>query len=606
MSRDEDRKQYVSIENQRLILNQYATEHGFQIDRFYEDDNVSGYTFERPGLRQMLTDIDTGLVKTVLAKDLSRIGRHNARVLLLIEDFKEQGIRLILTNDEYDSFETEDDDILGIKTWYNERYVKDASKKLKKVLRARQKEGSLSARPCFGYRVTAENKQKVEVVEYEAQIIRQIFELYLNGNGYRRIAMILNEEGVYTPSYCMWQRKSRNPRSQLAKVWSSEMVRDILKNDYYMGRLRTHIRERKTIHGTDLRVPEEEQYVFEDHHEAIISPNIFKRVQEIMTGRIRNDYRGQRRNYSIFNQSIFCKDCGKRMNLVVRTKRKKQKYFICRTYNAKGRQYCTSHLVDEDELLNAVFHYLQLCWELLNKDIDTYDMETQKKAELQAEAMLKELDVLLYKQQRKLDIILEQKITKMAEDREQAEILEKSYSKLEQDVLWQIKKLQHQMEEIQSELMISKENKDKSVNAAEVLKQVIDKKELTTQDVELLIDKIMVEADGSFEICLRYGLAAIVNQEQVLHKLRNEKSMDKDILEIVLEEATVRGYTSAKQLNRRLREKGWKTSLRTVVPLLNNLVEQGIIMKSDNSLKPYPIIKTQDYIKQLILDIDIV
>ncbi len=600
LSRDEDRKQYVSIENQKLIVRQYASAAGMGIDVFYEDDNISGYTFERPGMKKMLEDIDSGLVDTVLAKDLSRLGRHNAKVLLLIEDFKERGIRLILVDDNYDSFHSEEDDILGIKTWYNERYVKDTSRKLKRMLRARQKEGTLAVRPCFGYSVMPDNKLGLSVVESEAKIIRKIFHLYLDGSGYRKIAEILNDEGVLTPSVLMKQRSSKGFSGTAAERWSSEMVREILKNDNYVGTLRMHVRERKTIHGTDLRVPKEEQYVFENHHEAIIDAGTFRTAQEIMVKRIRNNYKGQRVNYSIFSQCIFCRDCGNRMNLVRRKKRRQQTYFICRTYNAKGKRYCSAHTLDENELLEAVLHYLQVCREMLYGDILEYRLEQRETREKQEAGLRKELDASLSKQQRKLEVVLEQKVTKMAADMENAHIWEATYGKLEKDILWQIRRLQEQIRELELEQEKQKESEGSAANAIDILDKVIADKELTAKDVELLIDRIIVDRDGSFEIKLRHGLAALVDEKEVARKLESEKNIFRDVLKVVLEEEQTRGYTSVKHMSRRLKELGWMVSPRSSGPFLLQLVDMGIVKKTDNPLKPYAIVAGGEEIRGYI------
>lgn len=602
LSRDEDKKQYVSIENQKLILNQYAASNGLEIDFFYEDDNISGYTFERPGMKKLMQDIDAGLIHVVMAKDLSRIGRHNAKVLLLIEDFMERGIRLILVNDNYDSFYTEEDDILGIKTWYNERYVKDTSKKMKKVLRAKQKEGTLAVRPCFGYEVPADDKCALCVVESEARIIRRIFGLYLEGNGYRRISEILNDEKLPTPSMQMKQRGSKGFHGMAAGEWSSEMIRGILKNDCYTGKLRMHVRERKTIHGTDLRVPKEEQFVFEGHHEAIIDMETFQMAQESMTKRIRNHYRGQRSNYSIFSQCIFCRDCGSRMNLVRRAHRKQQTYFICRTYNAKGKRYCSAHSLDENVLMEAVLHYLQICRELLHDDIIKYTLEKREERERQDEAYLKELDAQLYKEQRKLEVLLKQKIEKMADNSENAQILKAAYGKLEKEALVQINRIQKQILGIKEEMQGRKDKEGTSFNAADILDRVIAGRELTAKDVELLIDKIIVDQDGSFEIRLRYGIASLVDEREVIKRLASEKNIFRDVLIIVLREENVRGYTSAKSMNRQLREMGWSVSARTVVPFLEQLSDMGIIERTDNKLKPYKIKASADHIRECIAE----
>ncbi len=600
LSRDEDRKQYVSIENQKLILKQYAISNGLRIDVFYEDDNISGYTFERPGMKKMLRDIDSGLIDTVLAKDLSRLGRHNAKVLLLIEDFKERGIRLILADDNYDSFYTEEDDILGIKTWYNERYVKDTSKKMKRTLRARQKEGTLAVRPCFGYEVVPGDKLGLCIVESEARIIRRIFGLYLEGNGYRKIAGIFNDEAVPTPSMLMKQRGSKGFTGTAAGQWSSEMVRDILKNDGYVGKLRMHVRERKTIHGTDLRVPKEEQYVFDHHHEAIIDTETFRMAQELMEKRIRTNYKGQRTNYSIFSQCVFCRDCGNRMTLIRRKRRRQQTYFICRTYNAKGSRYCSAHTLDEDELLEAVLHYLQICREALYDDILHYTLDKQEAREKQEEAFRKELEASLYKQQRKLEVILEQKISRMAADMENAHILEATYDKLEKDTLWQIRRLEEQMQELEREQEGRRADAGTAANAVDILDKVIAEKELTAKDVELLIERIIVDKDGSFEIRLRHGLAALVDEKEVVQRLESEKNIFRDVLKVILEEKQTRGYTSVKHMSRRLREMGWTVSPKSSAPFFGQLTDMGIVRKTENPLKPYTIVPEDGEIRKYI------
>ena len=87
LSRDDDKRNYVSIENQKLIIRQYAETHGAVINRWYEDDGFSGYIFDRPGFQQLMTDLDNG-IDTVYVKDFSRLGRHNAKVFCCSMNFR--------------------------------------------------------------------------------------------------------------------------------------------------------------------------------------------------------------------------------------------------------------------------------------------------------------------------------------------------------------------------------------------------------------------------------------------------------------------------------------------------------------------------------------
>ena len=192
LSRDEDTTK-DSLENQKKILMDYAKQHGIELAYIFEDDNVSGYTFDRDGLNALRDLIDAGKVNTILVKDLSRLGRNNAKTLIFLDYLKEQGVRLIAVTENIDTRNMEDDMILGIKTWYNELYVKDISKKIRTAVRQRMKEGGLVIVPQFGYKENPEKPKTYIIDEPAAATVRKIFELYLEGYGDRKIADYLNE-----------------------------------------------------------------------------------------------------------------------------------------------------------------------------------------------------------------------------------------------------------------------------------------------------------------------------------------------------------------------------------------------------------------------------
>lgn len=123
LSIDDGNDESVSITNQKRILNDYANNHNMTIDEFYVDDGYSGYKFDRPSFNRLKQDLEDNLVDIVLVKDLSRIGRHNAKTLLFIEDLTKLNKQLIIISEDYNNLK-DDDDIIGIKTWFNEKYVK--------------------------------------------------------------------------------------------------------------------------------------------------------------------------------------------------------------------------------------------------------------------------------------------------------------------------------------------------------------------------------------------------------------------------------------------------------------------------------------------------
>ncbi len=237
----------------------------------------------RPGFQQMMADLDRD-VDTVYVKDFSsRLGRHNAKVLLLLDEFQEHGKHLIVIDDNYDSMDSSDNTI-GIKTWFNERYVKDTSKKIKRAIGARQKDGTLMTQPPFGYRRNEKDKTILEIVPQEAENIKLVYELYISGSGYRKIANYLTDQGIPTPSMVRHEREleeGRMTKRSIATKWTDSMVKDLLDNDFYIGTFRLRKRARNTVHGKDKRVPKEEQCIFENHHPAIIDKAKFSLVQEL-------------------------------------------------------------------------------------------------------------------------------------------------------------------------------------------------------------------------------------------------------------------------------------------------------------------------------------
>jgi DNA invertase Pin-like site-specific DNA recombinase len=231
ISKDEDKENYGSIINQKKIITDFAKLNNYSLQKIYEDDNVSGYTFDRPELNNMIRDMEENKFDVIIAKDLSRIGRHNALTLLFIEQVRRLDKRLILIdegNGGYDSSK-DNDDIIGIKTWYNELYVKDISRKIKSHLKIKQKEGKLIIRDYFGYRKnTAPAGSTLVIDEDVAHIVRQIFILYIQGNGYRKVAQILNDKKYPTPSQIIkltYEKEGKVYKGNVSAEWNATLYK---------------------------------------------------------------------------------------------------------------------------------------------------------------------------------------------------------------------------------------------------------------------------------------------------------------------------------------------------------------------------------------------
>ena len=607
LSRDDDKKNYVSIENQKLIINQYAADHDTVIDRWYEDDGVSGYIFDRPGFQQMMADLDKE-IDTVYVKDFSRLGRHNAKVLLLLDEFQERGKHLIVIDDNYDSMDSNDDTI-GIKTWFNERYVKDTSKKIKRAIGARQKEGTLITRPPFGYRRNPKDKTILEIVPKEAEEIKRIYDLYISGSGYRKIANYLTDQGIPTPSMVQRERELEEGRLSKRKVvstWTDGMVKEILDNDFYMGTFRLRKRARNTVHGKDKRVPKEEQYIFKNHHPAIIDRATFSLVQELKEKRNRTNYRGSRGEWigseipNPFGSCLFCKDCGCRLTPIKRqTSARERKYYICTTYNTKGRRYCSkAHLIEEADLMEDVLAYIKLCRNALCEVIASYDLKDFESEKKTIEEKKLDLQADINERKNQLKVLLTQKVKDMAISAGNEDLIKETYDSLQDDLLSQIRGFEKKLKELDDTVLDTPDVKDKLKNALDVVDKIIAGGNLDRRDIELLIERIEVDERGLPEITLKYGLSNLIDYSPAIELNRRENTIIAVVMKLIAEEK--RNFTSAKYLAEHITALGIKKTKKNIMPYVELMKEQGILEATDNPLKPYNIIKTKQEITALI------
>ena len=133
-SRDDREENYETIETQRDLLIEYVKTNNLgDIKRIYIDDNVSGAGFERDGIEALKEDVLNKSINLLVIKDLSRLGRNNAKTLLFLDFLEENGVRVKTFDGRYDSLK--DNETVGIETWYNERYIQDISRKIRASLR---------------------------------------------------------------------------------------------------------------------------------------------------------------------------------------------------------------------------------------------------------------------------------------------------------------------------------------------------------------------------------------------------------------------------------------------------------------------------------------
>ena len=350
---DEQQGPSLSIENQKRILETFARDNGFLNCRFFVDDGWSGANFQRPGFMEMMDCVENGEVKCVITKDLSRMGRNYLQVGMFTEiTFPKKGVRFIAINDGVDSAHG-DNDLTPLKNLFNEWMVRDTSKKIKAVKRAKGMSGKpTTTQPVYGYLMGEDERFIVD--EEAAPVVRQIYSLCLAGNGPSKIARVLTEQGVPTPGTLEYRRtgSTRRYHPGYECKWATNTVVHILERKEYLGHL-VNFKTEKVSYKVKSSVenPEEKQVIFENAHEPIIDPDTWERVQELRKQRKRPNRYDE---VGLFSGLLFCADCGSVLyQQRYENKTRKQDCYICGNYKKRTHD-CTAHFIRTDLLTAGV------------------------------------------------------------------------------------------------------------------------------------------------------------------------------------------------------------------------------------------------------------
>lgn len=516
LSRDEDRENYSSIEEQINIIKEYAKGRGWYIadENVYIDDNVSGYTFDRPKFAQMLENVSAGKIDVVIAKDLSRIGRNNGKVLCLIEEFKKAGKNLILISEMEGVYDVQNDrdDTIGITTWFNERYVKDISRKVRTNMLSKQKDGRLIMGNYYGYEKVFENGiPKLYVVEELRGVIELIFKLYVEqGLGRKKITDVLNSEKYNYPTPSVYYQRKHLERGRIYKhkvqeLWSTDMVKNILENDVYCGNLRVHKKQTISIRGKAVKLPEEEHFIFENHHEAIISKEMFELAQELKVARIKCKSTKTKRNY-LFGGMCTCGDCGAGVSGTF-IRRKQEKGYECTDYRRYGLARCKIHEISEKDMIIHLKEYLKLLRKNFYEEIEKIKLnKIENKAKVNRGKLERQYNMLT----EEYKCLLSQKIKDLAQatSQEQKEMIENAYKELEYDKQSQIIGLKEILSKEDEKIL--QDRKEKVETAIEVFDKIIDSNEPSKFLLNSIIDKIIIYSDRTIEFRLKGNIEKLI------------------------------------------------------------------------------------------------
>lgn len=367
---DGDKEESDSIINQKeLILEFLKSRKNIRIHAIRIDDGYSGVNFERPAFQEMLKDIKNGTVNCVITKDLSRFGRNHIEVGKYIEKiFPYLGVRFIAINDNYDSLskDSQSNIIVPFKNLINDAYCRDISTKIRSSLEVKRKRGDfVGAFAPYGYRKSEEDKNRLEIDEEAAEVVRYIFKMYLQGSNAYRIAEALNRENFLTPMDYKKKQGSAYYTGFKKKVtgrWTHTNVLRILGNPVYTGTL---IQGKITTPNYKIKkkmIKDQNRWNrVENAHEAIISAIDFHNVQAVL----KLDTRTAQEMEKVYCLAgvTKCGDCGASMiRKTVPSGNKKFVYYVCGS-NKGNKMLCSSHCINADMLEESVL-------KILNNQID--------------------------------------------------------------------------------------------------------------------------------------------------------------------------------------------------------------------------------------------
>ena len=485
----------VSIETQKILLEQYCKDHKITDYKFYCDAGCSGTNFDRPSFKKMLSDIDEGKINLVIVKDLSRFGRNYVEAGMYVQRFTDSNIRFIAADDNYDSLVNSDDLLFPIKNVVNEMYARDVSKKTKAAKKAKARDGQfIGSKAPFGYKIDPNDRHHLIVDEPAAQVVKRIFRLASEGVGYNKMAKIFREEKVLTPIAYF---NLNNPDYFKSDYWRKEFdwhvtsIRAILNNEVYLGKLVYGKQRNKSMKSKEkVRNPKEDWIVVENCHEPIITQELWDTVHKILNAKHRPAKAGE---VQMFAGLLYCSDCGHCLTYSQK-QRKDGSYhgaYSCWMYKTHGKEYCASHYITFDTIYELVLIDIQRNLFQYRKNTDKFKSILSRKYQSDSQKQAEQI-TLEYEQKQKRCEELDKIISRLYEDNVLGRIGDERYESMSQSYELEQVEIKKALPILKSKIDELKRQSDCADNFINVIKKytIIDK--LDAAILNELIDKIVV------------------------------------------------------------------------------------------------------------------
>lgn len=495
---DERAGESLSIDNQRMILRKYAEENGFEIYGEYIDDGVSGTTFDRPEVQRLLDDAKTGVINTIIVKDLSRFGRNYIEVGQYLDYvFPAFGIRFIAIQDNVDTANRESNamEMMPIMNVFNEWHAANTSKKIRAVRQSNAKAGIYSAKKAsYGYVKGADKKRTPTIDEETAPVVRRIFEMYASGISPKNIADILNAEDIPSPGRYAYEKLGHKGRPNEMRLWCEITIRAMLNNIIYIGHL-PMLQETTVSYKNHKRQAKDmsDWVITYNNHEPIISQELWDKVHE----RMKSVAQGRKTRTGFVHPLsgfLVCADCGAKLKMSGTYSHNKKEYgyhFDCGYHLRYGKTLCFSHYIQARVLEEIVLDDIRTMAQRITLDEDAIRKEFERQNEELADKAVKTAKKELQTKKRRIEEL--SRLMQIAyEDRMKGKMPEDVCVEFIQKYSDEKKTLAVEIEAIETSLTETANKQQSADDFIRNIKKYLDAPELTREMCYELLDRVVV------------------------------------------------------------------------------------------------------------------
>lgn len=513
---DGDKQESESIGNQRKILQRYVKENNLCLIKEYVDDGISGTTFDRPSFNELLQDIENKTIDMVITKDLSRLGRDYIKTGFYLEDyFPKNNIRYVAITDGIDTYiDSTNNDITPFKAIMNDMYAKDISKKIRSVLKEKQKQGEyMCSIPAYGYKRHPTIKNKLIVDEQVRNVVEKIFEMYANGHGSVEIVNYLNNKKYLSPT---GYRKTGlvQDENKTNYNWNEVTLCNMLKNEVYIGNTVQNKRSIISYKVKKFRTVDKEEHIrVENTHEAIIDIDVFEKVQCIIERRgtntkLKYDY--------LLRGLLYCYHCKRKLQIVLKKNSKRNSkshpYITCS--DAKERGCYPLNLNYEKFEQHIIYVVQKICQIYADKEIfySIYEQYQNKTLDIREEykKKIEQIDRAITDINNNLD--------KMYMDKLKGVLQEEDYIRVSGKLSLERTKLNEQRQELEQKLIIT-EDKIETKNHTkeekeldELIENFLKFEKPDKMFLYRLINKIEIDKDKNIYIYFNFSRLNSINE----------------------------------------------------------------------------------------------